>query len=145
MSVDARYLQSFRCFEDLSVEQREAVAVHAEAECFYSGHTLFEENEPGRYVFLLLEGEVEVLYALEEQMQECVDKMGPGEIIGCSALVPPFKYNSTTQSVTRIEVLVIDAKELLKLMQQDCSLGFSVQQHIISILMDQIVKFRLGA
>ncbi len=145
MSVDSQYLKTFRCFEGLSDKQREAVSKLADAECFYPGHTLFEENKPGRYLFLLVDGEVEVLCTIEEQKKRCIDKMGPGEIIGCSTLVPPYKYTSTTRSLTRIDVLTIDAKALLKLMQQDCALGFSIQQHIMMFLMDRILYFRLSA
>lgn len=144
MSVDAKYLQIFRCFDDLSDEQRESVAELAEAECFYPGHILFEDNKQGRYLFLLVEGEVEVLYTIGEHKQGRVDKMGAGEIIGCSALIPPYKYTSTTRSLTRVDVLAIDAKALCNLMQRDCPLGFSIQQQVIRLLMDQIVSFRLG-
>jgi len=67
------------------------------------------------------------------------------EEIGCSALVSPYKYTSTTRSLTKIDVLAIEAIALRELMHEDCPLGFSVQQHIIRFLMDQIINFRLGA
>jgi len=145
VSVDAEYLQKFHCFEDLSDEQREAVAKLAEAECLYPEYTLFEENEPAENLFLLAQGEVEVLYTVSEGGPARVDQMGAGDIVGCSALVPPFKYTSTTRSLTEIEVLMIDAQDLRDLMHEDCPLGFSIQQHIIRLLMDQIIDFRLGA
>ena len=59
MPVDGAYLQKFRCFDDLSDEQREVIAKIAEAECFYPEHTLFEENEPGKYLYLMMEGEID--------------------------------------------------------------------------------------
>jgi len=145
MPVDAVYLQNFRCFEDLSVEQRDAVAKLAEAECFYPEHILFNENAPGEYLYLLVEGEIEVLYAIGEEGPSRVDQMSAGDIVGCSALVPPYKYTSTTRSLTKIDVLVIETKALRELMHEDCRLGFSIQQHIMRFLMDQIINFRLGA
>jgi len=145
MSVDATYLRKFRCFEDLSDEQREAVAELAEAECFYPEHTLFEENAPGEYLYLLLDGEVEVLYTIGEGGPARVDKMGAGELVGCSTLAPPYKHTSTTRSLTKIDVLAVDAKALRELMHDDCPLGFSIQQHIMRLLMDQVINFRLGA
>jgi CRP-like cAMP-binding protein len=145
MSVDANYLQKFFCFEDLSVEQREAVAVLAEAMCFYPEHILFNENEQGEYLYLLVEGEIEVLYNIGEDGPSRVDQMGAGDIVGCSALVSPYKYTSTTRSLTKIDVLAIETKALHELMQKDCSLGFSIQQHIMRFLQDQIINFRLGA
>jgi CRP-like cAMP-binding protein len=145
MPVDAKYIKKFHCFEDLSDEQCEAVAALADAECFYPGHTLFEENAPGSFIYLLVEGEVEVLYAIGESGPARVDKMGEGDIVGCSSLVPPYNHTSTTRSLTKIDVLAVDAKALRELMQADYSLGFSIQQHLLMSFMDQIINFRLGA
>jgi CRP/FNR family transcriptional activator FtrB len=145
MSVDAIYLRKFRCFEDLSDEQREAVAELAEAECFYPEYTLFEENEPGEFLYMLVEGEIEVLYTIGEEGPTRVDRMGAGDILGCATLVPPYIYTSTARSLTKIDVLAINAQALRKLMDEDCPLGFSIQQHIMRLLMDQIISFRLGA
>ena len=145
MSVDAAYLRKFRCFENLSDEQREAVAKLAKAECFYSEYTFYEENAPGEYLYLLVTGEAEILYSIGEDSPARVDRMGAEEIIGCSTLVPPYKHTSTARSLTKIDVLEIDAKALRKLMAKDCALGFSIQQYIMSFLLDQVTNFRLEA
>jgi len=144
MPVDAKYLRKFRCFENLSDEQRAAVAELADAECFYPQYTLFEENAPGEYLYLLMDGEVEVLYSIGEGGPVRVDKMGAGEIVGCSTMVSPYKHTSTTRTLTKIDVLIIDAQALRELMNEDCPLGFSIQQHIMRLLLDQIISFRLG-
>ncbi len=145
MAVDPKYLSSFRCFEDLSDEQRRAVAELAEAECFYPKYTLFEENQPGERLYLITEGEVEVLYSNGERGLTRVDRLGAGEIVGCSALVPPYKHTSTTRSLIEIDVLIIDAIALRELIQEDYSLGFYIQQHIMRLLMERISNLRLGA
>ncbi|MGD2155767.1 MAG: cyclic nucleotide-binding domain-containing protein [Anaerolineales bacterium] len=144
MPVDPTYLRDFRCFEDLSDEQRQAVAKLAKAECFYPEYTLFEENRPGEHLFLIAMGEVEVLYGISESGPTRVDQVGAGEIVGCSALVPPYEHTSTTRSLTEIEVLIVDANALRELMREDCSLGFSIQQHIMQLLMDRITDLRLA-
>ena len=145
MSVDAAYLRKFRCFENLSEEQREAVAKLAKAECFYPKYTFYEENAPGEHLYMLVTGEAEILYSIGEDSPARVDRMGAGEMIGCSTLVPPYKHTSTARSLTKIDVLEIDAKALRELMAEDCSLGFSIQQYIMKFLMDQIINFRLEA
>ena len=145
MAVDSTYLQNWACFQDLSEEQRKAVAEFSEAKCFHSGHTLFKENEPGQFLYLLVKGEAEVLYHIGEDQPVCVDRVAAGEILGCSALIPPNIHTATTRSLTEVEVLVIDARALRELMSRDCSLGFSIQQHLIRMLMDRIVNLRLGA
>ena len=90
-------------------------------------------------------GEVEVLFAIGEESLVLVDRLGVGKAIGCDALVPPFTYRSTALSLDEIETLIIDAAKFRALMQKDCRLGLSVQQHIIQILLDQIVDLQLGS
>jgi CRP-like cAMP-binding protein len=145
MPVEAIYLQKFDCFKDLSDEQQAAVAKLAEATCFFPGHTIFEENSPGEYLYLLVAGEVEVLYTIGDAGPSRVDQMSAGDIVGCSALVPPYLHTSTTRSLTNIDVLAIEMKALQELMHADCALGFAIQQYIMRFLMDQIINFRLGA
>ena len=143
MSVDPTYLQKFVCFQNLSDEQRKSVAELAEAKCFYPEYTLFEENDPGDFLYLLAEGEVEVLYSISESGPTRVDQVAAEEIVGCSALVPPYVYTSTTRSLTEIEVLMIDVRALRDLMREDCPLGFSIQQHFMRVLMDRVMNLRL--
>jgi CRP-like cAMP-binding protein len=145
MPVETKYLKNYSCFEDLSDKQRMAVAQFTKAECFFPEHILSIEDEPATNLYLLADGEVEVLYAIGESGPARVDRLYKGGIVGCSALVPPFKYSATTRSLTNIEVLIIDAKALRALMEKDCQIGFSIQQHIIRILLDQIVNLRLGS
>jgi CRP-like cAMP-binding protein len=144
MPTDPDYLQNFSCFCDLSEDQRKAVAQLANAVCFAPGYVLSGEDKPGDYLYLLASGEVEVMYNIGEEGLTRVDLVSGEEVIGCSALVPPFTYTSTTRCLMEIEVLKLDAKALRKLMQEDCSLGFSIQQRIMMFLMDRIVDFRLG-
>jgi CRP-like cAMP-binding protein len=106
---------------------------------------LFEDGAPGEQIYLLAKGEVEILFALGENNLAVVDRLGGGQVFGCSTLVPPYTYRATARSLDEIEVLIVDAAKLRESMQADCSLGFSVQQHLIQVLLDQIIDLQLGS
>jgi len=72
-----------------------------------------------------------------------VDIVSGEEVVGCAALVPPYVNTATVRSLSEIEVLALDANDLRKLMKEDCSLGFSIQQQIMRMLLDRITNFRL--
>jgi CRP-like cAMP-binding protein len=95
-------------------------------------------------MYLLASGEVEVLYNIGDEGPTQVDLVSGGEVIGCSALVPPYTYTATTRCLTEAEVLELDAVALQQLMKEDCSLGFALQQQVMRVLMDRIINFRLG-
>jgi CRP-like cAMP-binding protein len=132
-------------FSELSAEQMRAVRQLCREECFYPGYTLFEDGEQAKNMYVLVDGEIEVFFAIGESGLVQVDLIEPGEIFGCSALVPPYVYNSTARPKTRIEVLEIDAVSLCKLFKDDLPLAVSIQQHVIQGLLARIVNLQLGS
>ena len=144
MPTDPDRLTRYACFRTLTEDQRQAVAQLAREECFYPGHTLFQDEKPGTQLYMLAAGEVEVLYSIGEEDPTRVDTVGEGEILGCSSLIDPYVYSSTAHCLSEIETLVLDAEALRKLMEEDCQIGYSIQKHIIRMLLDRIIDLRLG-
>jgi CRP-like cAMP-binding protein len=145
MPTDPLYLQEFACFRDLSEEQLKVVAQITNAICYPPSQVLFEEGKPGERLFFLVKGDVEVLFNIGEAGQVYVDTVSGEEVVGCSVLVEPYTYTATERSLTEVEVLEIDAVALRQLIEKDCRLGFSLQQHVIRVLMERILDLRLAA
>jgi CRP-like cAMP-binding protein len=131
-------------FRGLSDEQMHAIRKLCQEECFYPGYTLYQDGEPANTMFVLVDGEIEVSFAIGEAGLVQVDRIGPGETFGCSALVPPYLHMSTARAKTRIEVLEIDATALRELLEDDLRLAVTIQQHIIQNLLAHMVDLRLG-
>jgi CRP/FNR family cyclic AMP-dependent transcriptional regulator len=129
---------------ELSTEQMSAVRKLCKEECFYPDYTLFEDGEPAKKLYVLADGEVEVFYAIGEEGMVKVDRVGRWEILGCSALVPPYVYTSTVRLKTRIEVLELDASALLELFEADPRLAVSIQKQVIKCLLARIMDLKLG-
>ena len=145
LPINPDRLTRYDCFRALTEDQRQAVAQLGEEECFYPEHVLFREGERGTQLFILDVGEVEVLYNIGDEGPARVDSVCGGEILGCSSLVEPYTYNSTVRCSTEIETLVLDAEALRKLMEEDCRIGYSIQNILIRKLLDRIMDFRLSA
>ena len=145
MPTDPNYLRDFSCFRDLSEEQLKVIAQFTDAVCYPPDRVLFQEGKPGKRLFFLVKGDVEVLYEIGELGQVHVDTVSGEEVVGCAALIAPYTYNATERSLTEVEVLEIDAVALRQLMEKDCRLGLSLQQHIIRVLMERVLDLRLAA
>ena len=145
MPTDPNYLRDFSCFRDLSEEQLKVIAQFTDAVCYPPDWVLFQEGKPGERLFFLVKGDVEVLYDIGEIGQIHVDMISGEEVVGCAALVEPYTYTATERSLTEVEVLEVDAVALRQLMEKDCHLGLSIQQHIIRVLMERILDLRLAA
>lgn len=145
MPTDPNYLQDFSCFRNLSDKQLKSIAEITNAVCYPAGYDLFEEGQPGELLYFLVNGNVEVFYRIGEEGRAHVDTVKREEIVGCAALVEPYTYTATERTLTEVEVLEIDALSLRELMQNDCQLGYSIQQNIIRVLMDRVLDLRLGS
>jgi CRP-like cAMP-binding protein len=143
MPTDPGYVKNFSCFRGLSEDQQQAVADLATAVCYPEGYVLFEEGKPGEHLFLLAKGQVEILYEIGENSPARVDLISGEEILGCCTLVPPYVYTSTARCLTEVEVLEIEGEALRQLMREDCSLGFTIQQATMQVLLDRVMVFRL--
>jgi CRP-like cAMP-binding protein len=144
MPTEPERLKRFPCFRDLTGEQRIAVAELVRDEWFHPEETLFREGETGAHLYMLVSGEVEILYSISDQGPARVDIVGSDEILGCSTLIEPYTYTSTVRSLSETETLTIDSAALRELMRKDCAIGCSIQKHIIQMLLDRIIDLRLG-
>ncbi len=142
MSTDPKLLRSFACFHTLSDEQINAIAQISNSVCYSKGYVLFKQDDPGDFLYLLIEGDVEVLYEHAETGAHRVDTVSSEEVVGCAAIVPPYTYTATEKCLSDVEVLEIKTNELRDLIQKDPQLGLLLQEYIIKILNERILSLR---
>ncbi len=145
MATDVKMIREFECFRQLSDEQVDAIAKISDSICYPAGHVLFEEGEKGEILYLLIEGDIDVFYRNPETGLEKVDTVSSEEVIGCSAMVPPYIYTATEKSLSDVEVLEIKIAALRELIKKDPKIGLKIQEHIIKTLNDRILALRYRA
>jgi CRP-like cAMP-binding protein len=112
--------------------------------CYYPGYTLFEDGEPAKNMYVLVDGEIDLFFAIGETGSVKIDQVEIGEVFGCSALVPPYIQTSTARANSRIEILELDTTALRKLILDEPHLGVTIQQNVIKCLLERIIDFQLG-
>ena len=142
MATDVNVIRRFDCFRHLTDEQVEAIAKISNSVCYPKGHVLFEEGQKGDYLYLLVDGDVDVFYTNPKTGLEKVDTISSDEIVGCSAMVPPYVYAATQRTLSDVEVLEIGIEQLREIIDNDPRIGLSIQEHIIKILNDRILELR---
>lgn len=142
MATDAKLIRKFECFHPLTDEQVEAIAEISNSICYPAGHVLVEEGERGEILYLLIEGDIDVFYRNPETGLEKVDSVSSEEVIGCSAMVPPYIYSATEKTLSDVEVLEIKAESLRHLIEEDPDIGLKIQEHIIKVLNNRILALR---
>jgi len=142
MATDPKLIQRFKCFADMSEEQVNAIAEISNSVCYLNDYTLFQEDDAAEWLYLLIEGEVGVYYRSPDTGEEWVDAVYHEEVLGCSGMVPPHRYNATERCLSDVEVLEIHMEDLRRLIQKDPQIGLKLQDHIIKKLNDRILTLR---
>lgn len=142
MATDSSMIRSFKCFKNLSKSQIEAIAEISNSVCYSPGHVMFKQGEKGKYLYLLVDGDVEVLYEKAASGEHNVDTVSCEDLIGCAALVPPYHYTATQKCLSKVEVLEIETEALRNLIDKDPKIGLSMQEYIIQRLNDRVLKLR---
>ena len=132
-------LERFVLFNDLPMQALEKIADLAHKETYPDGSVLFNEDASALNFYLILSGKV----SLEKLVQlgrtgtprrASISIICPGQALGWSSLVAPYKYTSSGICLEKTTVLVIPGEELRSLMADLPSVGFILCQRIASII-----------
>ena len=80
---------------------------------YAAGHVVFTAGDPGDLMYVVKEGEVEVVVN-----NTVVDTIGPGGVIGEMALLEAKPRSATVVTKTDCQLIPIDEKRFLSLVQQ---------------------------
>jgi Cyclic nucleotide-binding domain len=72
---------------------------------FYADQIIFQEGDPGRHMYVIKSGTVEVVVKYPDQSDQVIDRLGPGDHFGDVALLRRnLPYGSTVRTVTPAQI-----------------------------------------
>lgn len=157
--ISPELLRRYPFFSGLSHEQIVTLAKVASEETVEVGHYFFHESEQLDKLFLILEGAVAVVIEIPEdgahqsvanqferklQTTDVVTSaIGPGEVFGISALVPPPTASASAKATTPCHIVAFNCPELLQLFAEDCGFGYLMMQRIAHVFRSRLHDMRL--
>ena len=90
------------------VQLRTERSVGIRREHFDPGEVIFEEGGHGDWLYIVVDGEVEVLKRVPGASAMSIRRLGPGECFGEIALLGDHVRTATTRSVTAVNLLAVD-------------------------------------
>lgn len=125
-------IKSFSTFADLGENGIKAVATLAEEKRYRAGELIFYEGDPATMLYLLLEGQVEMMMNTnaEGTRREVVMTLGPGQVFGWSSLVEPYQLAASAYCATPVRVTAIPGPGLRALMTVSCAFGLRLMEKV---------------
>jgi CRP-like cAMP-binding protein len=117
------FLRAVPLFAACSKRELRRIAAIADEIDVGEGKLLARQGDPGRELFVMLEGTVKV-----ERNGEQVNALGPGDFVGEGALLLRKPRNATVTTTSPVRALVITDNSFQRLLEEDPKIAAKVQE-----------------
>jgi len=136
------FLKQVELFKGIEPRIIHEISDYAEEQVFDTGQVIFKKGDFAEYLYILVEGGIDLTIEGQVHMSFPVNK--PGEVFGWSALVEPHLYTAKAESVSKNKVLVIKGERLKETFQKYPSEALTVMKRLAKIVATRPVgKFTL--
>lgn len=137
-------LSQYPFFSFLNKSQLKTIARLSKNKTFESGELIFREGEHADWLFVLIEGIVDLFFTVELPTTSKLSKellfgqVNPIEIFGISALIEPHLLTSSARASQTSQVIMIEAAGLLALCNKDEKLAYAFIRQVGKAVMERI-------
>ncbi len=141
-TLDALMVES-PVFAGLDQDQLDLIAGCGSNAVFPAGQTLFREGGPANTFFLVRHGLVALDARVPNRPDVTVETLGPGEIVGWSWLLAPYRWHFSGRAVELVRAVRFDGACLRRKCEEDPQLGYDLLNRFARILVDRLQATRL--
>ncbi|MGL4974010.1 MAG: cyclic nucleotide-binding domain-containing protein [Bosea sp. (in: a-proteobacteria)] len=110
-------LQRLPMFRDVDVPKLKLIALAGQRLDFASGEVILRQGDRARAVFVMMEGEAEVVRRIDGPPVR-LTTVGAGALVGEMGVILDQPYSSTISALSPVTALQIDAATFLELINQ---------------------------
>lgn len=125
-----------RCYRELLTGS--ASNVH-----FEPGQMIFREGEEANQFYLVREGKLAIELFSAERGALTILTVGPGEVLGWSWLVPPYRWKFDAYASQSARAIALDGKCLREKAENDHDLGYELLKRIAHVMEERLHATRL--
>jgi CRP/FNR family cyclic AMP-dependent transcriptional regulator len=109
------------------------------------GQRLFEENSRATRFWLIDAGQVALDVRVPGQGQVQIERLGRGDVIGLSWMLPPYQWRFGAVTTQRMQAFEFDAPAIRTACDADPALGYELSRRFSAIIVHrlQATRFRL--
>lgn len=124
-------LQRSAIFKGFDAESVDRVAALGRTESVQGGNVIFREGDPGRYLYVVLEGSVSIYCG-----DKCIAKCRALEAFGEMAAFRARHRSATARAVTDVKLLVLDEAAVSSLLNGPLAIPFLL--NVIDVLSQRL-------
>jgi CRP-like cAMP-binding protein len=132
------YIRQTDLFWGMNQNMVNRVMAIADREAFGAGDVLFHRSDPASHLFILAQGEVNIM--MDEDGNNLYTGKRVGEAFGWGALIGRDTYGGSAVCVTPVVVLKLDCGRLFKLLESDRESGYLFYRHLSRALGGRLMQ-----
>ena len=133
IEVTTSALASHRFLRGMPNEYLRALTASASDVRFPAGHRIFEEGQFAGKFWLIQSGRVALDMSLPGVGRVVVDRLGMGELVGCSWLFPPYRWAFGAVCASPLEAFEFDAGAVRSRCAADPVFGYELTRRLIPV------------
>ena len=130
-------LKETNLFDSLLPEELEQIQELCEVRNIKKGAQLFEAGESADYLFVVVEGEIELRFEVvyfNASIEIPLDNKCRGEAFGWSALIEPYKYTLSAFAAKDCELLQLRGRDIERLCEENSHLGYVIMNNVAKLI-----------
>jgi CRP-like cAMP-binding protein len=135
-------LESQPFFKGMSVRQLEFLAGDCSAAEFREGEQILNEGGTANRFYLIVDGHVEVESPHLDGEAMPIQTLGPGDLLGCSWLFPPYRWQFAARAAAPTKALCFYGTHLRKLCEANHELGYELMKRVSEIVIIRLQAVR---
>jgi len=137
MRMDVICLQSVALLHSLGSEDLDLISRLMDIVDLPGGILLIRENEPGKCLYIILEGEVEIIKSLGTVNERLISRQGPGEVLGeISLIVPDGKRTASVRTLGTVKLAKLSHANFSQILIHRPAIAMEIMQHLAIRLRD---------
>jgi CRP-like cAMP-binding protein len=132
----------FAELDDLEIEHLETIS---KLRSLRAEEYLFLLGDSADRLYVVLSGKIKTCFplSLNGVMQDVtVESKGPGDALGWSALVRPYRFTLSARAAGPCEVAGFPRQELLRVMEGDPRLGLDFNKRLAEVIGNRLLKMQ---
>ena len=134
------WLLSPNVLDGLAPAVRGRLAGLAERRAFETGATVMAEGAPTPFLGIVLAGRVGLRLVVPERGPQTVVTVEPGELLGWSAVVPPYRASAEALALAPTTLEIVPAARLRDVLARDQELTAQLLPIVLACLSDRLAS-----
>ena len=122
------FLKESSIFSKVTTDDLRYVAQALEEDVFFTGERVFDINDQGDHLYIIIEGKIGISIAPDPSKKEFVAFIGPGEVFGEMNLVDDLPRSATAHAIEDTHVLSLEKSRLSGLLLSYPEIGIGMMR-----------------